>query len=84
MPDGAILEASKTIIDASVIGAVLILSLAGWAWTVRQWMKTTRELYDEKDARLRDTKEYATLAESVRNTMATNVALIQAMLGREK
>lgn len=81
MPDAALLDASKTLIGEGVIGAMLVLSLAGLAFAVRQWMKTLRELYDEKDARLRDSKEYATLAESLRNAMAANTTAIQAVLG---
>lgn len=81
MPDAVILDASKTIIDASVIGSILILTLAAFAWTVRQWMKSTRELYDEKDARIEEAKEYAKLAESMRTAMAANTTAIQAVLG---
>lgn len=81
MPEISVVEASRTLIGEGVIGAMLILSLAGLAFTVRQWMKTLRELYDEKDARLRDSREYATLAETMRNAMTANTTAIQAVLG---
>lgn len=81
MPDSAVLDASKAIIGEGVLGAMLILTLAGLAFTVRQWIKTLRELYEEKDKRLSDAKEYATLAESLRNAMVANTSAIQAVLG---
>lgn len=81
MPDATIIDASKQIIDFGIIGSVLILVIAAASWVVRQWMKTLRELYAEKDARLRDAKEHASLAESMRNAMAANTTAIQAVLG---
>lgn len=81
MPDAALLDASKTLVGEGVIGAMLVLVLGGLVFAVRQWIKTLRELYDEKDARLKDTKEYAALAESLRNAMVANTTAIQAMLG---
>lgn len=81
MPDGALVEASKQLIDVGMVGTMLVFVLAAFAWVVRQWMKTLQELYAEKDARLRDVKETAALSESLRNAMAANTAAIQTMLG---
>lgn len=81
MPEVSVVEASRTIIGEGVIGAMLILTLSALVFAVRQWIKTLRELYDEKDARLKDWKEHATLAESMRNAMAANTTAIQAVLG---
>lgn len=80
MPDATLVEASKQLIDLGTVGVFLVFVLAAFAWVVRQWMKTLQELYTEKDSRFKDAKEYAVLAESLRNAMAANTTAIQTML----
>ena len=68
MPDGSVLEASRTLIDFGVVGAMFVLTLAALIFCVKQWIERTRELNAEKDKRLDDAKFY--MAESSANREA--------------
>lgn len=81
MPDATIINASERLLDVGLVGVFLVFSLAALSWVIRQWMKTLRELYEEKDERLKDAKESAQISESVRNAMVANTNAIQAVLG---
>jgi hypothetical protein len=76
MPEQPILDASKSIIDVGVIGAVLILVLAAFAWTVRTWRADIEKLQGQlaaeraahqqtKNDQISDLRNLARVAESV-------------------
>lgn len=81
MPDATVVEAGRSLVDASpVVGAFLVLVMAALVWVVYQWLATLKALDAEKDARLDDAKAYAKDGEATRNAMAANTSAIQSIL----
>lgn len=56
MPEAA--DATKSILDVGVVGAVCILLLIGSVWVVNRLLKAQDQILDEKEKRLADHKEF--------------------------
>ncbi len=80
MPDGSVLEASRTLIDFGVVGAMFVLTLAALVFCVKQWIERTRELNAEKDKRLDDAKFYMQESSTHRQAIEANTTAIRTVL----
>jgi hypothetical protein len=84
MPEQAIANATQSIVDVGVIGAVCILLMGALVWTVRTWRK---EVKDERDAHqvtrnahLADVRDMAKLSESIRDQQKATESAITSVL----
>lgn len=73
MPDAAILDASNKLIEAGILGAVLVFVVIALAWVVRQWLSSHALLLKEKDSRLEDAKRYSDVVQANETTMRAMV-----------
>lgn len=81
LPDDAILDASKKLIDFGVIGAVCIMLIAALAWLGITYRTDMRRKDEEnqriREAHLADVKNYATIGESVRDQIKPALTAFQ-------
>lgn len=78
LPDAAILDASKTIIDVGVIGAALILTICALIWTMRQWLAALKRIDALRLEQLTDAKSQAALGVEMKHSMEDSIAALQA------
>jgi hypothetical protein len=84
MPDAQLTEASKSILDVGVIGAICLLLIAALIIRERMWradMKAERDAHQEtREEHLADVKHFAMIGESVRDQMKTQVQAFQNVI----
>lgn len=84
MPDAIVTEAGKSLLDVGTVGAVCVLLMIVLAARERMWrtdMKTERDAHQAtRDKYLEDVKQFATIGESVRDQLKTQVAAFQTVI----
>lgn len=82
MPEQTIVDASKSILDVGVIGAVLIIVLGAFTWAVRTWRSDMQKMeaalekersahQQTKNDQIADLRNLARVAESVEEMRKT-------------
>lgn len=84
MPDATVTEATKSILDVGVVGAICILLMVVLVWRekiYRSDLKDEREAHQEtREKHLEDVKHFAMIGESVRDQMKTQVQTFQNVI----